>query len=272
MTCKTEMQPGISSYTYTWAIGVPGSEPEKPMSIFQLLEKAVELGIAVVQVADNLPLDRFTEAELLEIRNFANERNIQIEVGARGMTAENLKKYIQIASFLRSPILRFVIDGPGFEPSLNEIHRIIAAAIPELEAREITLAIENHDRLLAREFVEIVEKSGSNRVGICLDTVNSMGAGEGLETVISQLAPLTINLHVKEFSIRRVSHKMGFIIEGVPLGEGMLPVSELVKKVSPRCQSAILEQWTPPEKTLEETIRKENEWAIKSINYLKQTI
>lgn len=266
------MIPGISTYTYTWAIGVPGCEPEKPMSIFQLLEKAIELDVSVVQVADNLPLDRFSETELLKIRNYAEDLNIQIEVGARGMTAENLGKYIQIASFLRSPILRFVIDGPGFEPSLNEIHRIIAGAVPELEASEITLAIENHDRLLAREFVEIVEKSGSNRVGICLDTVNSMGAGEGLETVISQLAPLTVNLHVKEFSIHRVSHKMGFIIEGVPLGEGMLPVGELVKKVPHHCQTAILEQWTPPEKTIEETIRKENEWAIKSINYLKQTI
>lgn len=266
------MIPGISTYTYTWAIGVPGSEPEKPMSIFQLLEKAIELGVSVVQVADNLPLDRFSETELLKIRSFANVRNIQIEVGARGMTAENLEKYIQIASFLRSPILRFVIDGPGFEPSMDEIHRIIAGAVTELESREITLAIENHDRLLAREFVEIVEKSGSKRVGICLDTVNSMGAGEGLETVISRLAPLTVNLHVKEFSIRRVSHKMGFIIEGVPLGEGMLPVSELVKQVSPRCQSVILEQWTPPEETIEKTIQKENEWATKSINYLKSKL
>jgi len=266
------MIPGISTYTYTWAIGVPGSEPEKPMSIFQLLEKAIELGVSVVQVADNLPLDRFSETELLKIRNYAEDLNIQIEVGARGMTTENLEKYIQIASFFRSPILRFVIDGPGFEPSPDEIHRIIAGAIPELESQQITLAIENHDRLLAREFVEIVEKSGSKRVGICLDTVNSMGAGEGLETVISRLAPLTVNLHVKEFSIRRVSHKMGFIIEGVPLGEGMLPLNELVKLVSPRCQSAILEQWTPPEESIEKTIQKENEWATKSINYLKSKL
>lgn len=266
------MIPGISTYTYTWAIGVPGSEPENPMTIFQLLEKAAELGVSVVQVADNLPLDRFSETKLLGIRNYAEDLNIQIEVGARGMTAENLEMHIQIASFFRSPILRFVIDRPGFEPSLEEIHSIISGVVPELESQQITLAIENHDRLLASEFVEIVEKSGSKRVGICLDTVNSMGAGEGLETVISRLAPLTVNLHVKEFSIRRVSHKMGFVIEGVPLGEGMLPVSELVKQVSPRCQSAILEQWTPPEESIEKTIQKENEWATKSINYLKSKL
>lgn len=266
------MTPGISTYTYTWAIGVPGQEPKNPMSIFQLIEKAAELGVSVVQVADNLPLDQFSEPELLKVKNYAEDMKIQIEVGARGMTAENLEKYIQIASFFRSPILRFVIDGPGFEPSMDEIHRIISGVVPELESREIALAIENHDRLLARQFVEIVEKSGSKWVGICLDTVNSMGAGEGLETVIGQLAPITVNLHVKEFSIHRVSHKMGFIIEGVPLGKGMLPVTELITKVSQRCQSAILEQWTPPEDTIEKTIQKENEWAIESINFLKNKL
>jgi len=180
--------------------------------------------------------------------------------------------YLQIAPIMDSPSLRFVIDGPGFEPSLEEIHSIIQMIVPELEDSNICLAIENHDRLLAREFVEIVRKSGSKKVGICLDTVNSMGAGEGLETVIGLLAPYTKNLHVKEFSIRRVSHKMGFVIEGVPLGKGMLPVADLISKVSSHCQSAILEQWTPPEPTIQETINKENEWAKESILYLKSVL
>ena len=62
------MLPGISSYTYTWAIGVPGKEPKNPMTIFQLIEKAAEFGINVVQVADNLPLDHFSETELLKMQ------------------------------------------------------------------------------------------------------------------------------------------------------------------------------------------------------------
>ncbi|HAQ21691.1 MAG TPA: hypothetical protein DCR40_21040 [Prolixibacteraceae bacterium] len=266
------MKPGISSYTFTWAIGVPGSEPEKPMSVFELIEKAKAFGVSVVQIADNLPLEKFSVHELEEIKQFAENLGISIEVGARWMSFDRLRMYLNIAHLMHSPILRFVIDGPGFEPSLEEIHSIIRMVIPELEEWNICLVIENHDRLLAREFVEIVQKSSSKNVGICLDTVNSMGAGEGLETVIGLLAPHTINLHVKEFSIRRVSHKMGFVIEGVPLGKGMLPVADLISKVPPRCQSAILEQWTPPESTIQETILKEREWAEKSIIYLKSAL
>ncbi len=266
------MKAGISSYTYTWAIGVPGSEPEKTMTIFDLIEAAVKLEVKVVQIADNLPLENFSALELLDIKQFAEKRGIQIEVGARWMTTERLREYLEIARIMESPILRFVIDGPGFEPGLDEIHTVIQEIVPELEALNIILVIENHDRLPAREFVEIVEKSGSKNVAICLDTVNSMGAGEGLETVIGLLAPLTRNLHVKEFSIHRVFHKMGFVIEGCPLGKGMLPVAELVSKVSANCQSAILEQWTPPEENIEKTIQKEKEWAEESIKYLKSII
>jgi len=266
------MKAGISSYAFTWAIGVPGKEPEKPMTIFELITLAVELDVKVVQVVDNLPLEKFSVEELNEIKKFADQSGVKIEVGARGMTAERLQQYIQIARLMGSPILRFVIDQKGFQPSMNEIHSIIKEAIPALQANSIILAIENHDRLLTTDFVEMVEKSLGNQVGICLDTVNSMGAGEGLETVINRLAPLTVNLHVKEFSVERVFHQMGFIIEGKPLGKGMLPLAELITKVSSRCQSAILEQWTPPEQTIEETIRKEKDWALESISYLKSTL
>lgn len=266
------MKPGISSYTYTWAIGVPGKEPKIPMTANQLIAKAVELGVKVVQIADNLPLHRFSRAELLQIHNLSKEFKIQIEVGARKMTPENLERYIDLAEFFHSPILRFVIDGKDFQPNLDEINTTIASAIPLLEKNNIVLAIENHDRFKASEFVEMVERANSEKVGICLDSVNSMGAGESLETIIEKLAPFTVNLHVKEFSVKRVFHQMGFVVEGCPLGEGMLPVRELIQKVSKKCHSAILEQWTPPEETLKETIEKEAIWAQSSINHLKNIL
>jgi sugar phosphate isomerase/epimerase len=266
------MEAGISSYAFTWAIGVAGKEPLAPMTIYELIDMAVEMDVKVVQVADNLPLEKFSTEKLIAIRQYADQAGIKIEVGARGMTAERLHKYIEIASLMNSPILRFVIDQGGFKPSMEEIHSIISKAMPLLEEQNILLAIENHDRLLTTDFVEMVEKAPGKHIGICLDTVNSMGAGEGLETVISRLAPLTVNLHVKEFSVERVFHQMGFVIEGKPLGQGMLPLEYLIKQVSPLCQSAILEQWTPPEQSIQETIKKEKAWAEESINYLKSQL
>ena len=44
------MQLGISSYTLTWAIGVPGFPPERPLDAVGLLRKAVALGVGLVQI------------------------------------------------------------------------------------------------------------------------------------------------------------------------------------------------------------------------------
>ena len=92
-----------------------------------------------------------------------------------------------------------VIDSKGFVPDLKPIISIIRDLLPELKSRNIRLAIENHDRFKAREFEKIIQAVGSDLVGICLDSVNSMGAGEGFETVSEILLPYTINLHVKDF-------------------------------------------------------------------------
>jgi L-ribulose-5-phosphate 3-epimerase UlaE len=101
-----------------------------------------------------------------------------------------------------------------------------------------------------------------------------MGAGEGVETVVDILAPYTVNLHVKDFHVQRVYHMMGFVVEGRPAGKGMLNTEWLLERLAPykKCQSAILELWTPPEENIQATIEKENRWAEESIRYLKHII
>lgn len=268
------MKLGISSYTYTWAAGVPGSIPDEPMLVCGLMEKAEEKGIKLVQIADNLPLERLSGEELELLRDYSEAKGINVEMGGRGLTPEHTMNCLEISETIGSPILRMVIDNKDFEPGVSEIITIIRDLVPELKSRKIRLAIENHDRLKAKEFERIIQSVGSEFVGICLDSVNSMGAGEGFEMVCDILIPYTINLHLKDFTIFRVDHKMGFIIEGRPAGKGMLNIPELVSRISQTglCRSAILELWTPPEPDLNTTILKEEKWADESISYLRKLI
>ena len=267
------MQAGISSYTFTWAIGVPGFIPSWPMSEIDLVNQAEMLGVKVLQIADNLPLHLFDEERLNVLLRHADDKGILIEVGARGLSPDNLETYILLAEKCRSEILRFVIDTELYTPDLPEIVAIILNVLPELKKRSIVLAIENHDRLKAMEFEQIIEQCHSEHVGICLDSVNSLGAGEDVMRISEILAPHTVNFHVKEFMVQRIGHKMGFTVEGVPLGAGMLPLESILNMLDPgKCHSAILEQWTPPSTKLEETIKKEGQWAIESINELKRIL
>jgi sugar phosphate isomerase/epimerase len=270
--CKMKL--GISSYTYTWAIGIPGSIPEDPLSICGLLEKAYSSGIKLVQIADNLPVEKLAEDELELLSDYSVEKGISLEMGGRGLTPEHTMRCLVAAQVIRSPILRMVIDSTGYEPAIPVIKGIIRDLLPEFSSRRIKLAIENHDRLKAREFAGIIDSIGSEWVGICLDSVNSMGAGEGFETVSDILIPYTINLHIKDFTIFRISHKMGLVIEGKPAGQGLLNIPDLLYRTSQNglCQSAILELWTPPEPEIELTVLKEEKWAQESINYLKNLI
>lgn len=263
---------GIGSYTFAWSIGVPGYENRTPLSAFDLIEKASELKAEVVQFADNLALENYTRDELARLLSFAEKRAIAIEVGAKGLTPERLNMYAYIAEFLHADVLRFIIDDNNYEPLPDTVIEVIRPCIPILEKAKVRLALENHDRLKCAEFVSIVEACNSPFVGICLDTVNSLGIPEGTAEVIDTLSPFTLNLHVKDFSIGRLDHKMGFRVEGMPAGEGKLDISGLFSKLSAmgKCRSAILELWTPFGPTLEDTIARENEWAYKSMQYLRQ--
>jgi 3-oxoisoapionate decarboxylase len=83
-----------------------------------------------------------------------------------------------------------------------------------------------------------------------------------------------VNLHVKDFSIQRASHMMGFSIEGQPAGRGRLNVLWLLEALhgKGRNPNAILELWTPPDADLAATIAREASWARESVHYLRRWI
>lgn len=244
--------------------------PEKPMDVFEFLDFANDLNFRLVQIGDNMPLESLAASDLFGLKKKADKLGISIEVGTRGMTEDHVLKYIEIADFLDSPILRMVIDGQGYIPEMSDIHPLIHKLTPEFEQRRIQLAIENHDRLKASQFLEIIEKAASPWVGICLDPVNSIGADEGFETVFKTLAPHTINFHLKDYIIRRKPHMMGFDISGAPAGQGRLDIEHifLELKKHKRCRSVILELWPVPEESIDLTIKKEQEWVRQSAHFL----
>jgi len=265
---------GLSSFAFGWSVGVPGSMPLKPMNEMDLLKATLHFGMKCLQIGDNLPLHLLSSERLAQLKAATTQDNIRLEVGARKLTREHLDQYIQIASDLNSGLLRFVIDGNQYEPPLKSVAVIIKEALPKLTQHKITLGIENHDRFKATELADLMESIGSAQVGICLDCVNSLGAGEGLDWVISTLAPYTVNLHVKDFVIQRLPHQMGFTVSGTPLGRGMINLPGLLEKLSQynRCTSAVLEQWVGPEATIEETLKKERLWVEEGVAYLKRVM
>jgi len=262
---------GLGSYGMAWAIGVPGFPVRAPLDAFGLLARAAEWRLGLVQFADNLPLDRMASGELAALRERAERDGMALEVGMRGLQEDAVVRYLEIAGRLGSAILRAVIDAPGFEPTPDEVVAVLRRLVPSLTRAGVTLAIENHDRFASAVLAEMVRAATSPRVGVCLDTVNSFGALEGPAAVVETLGPLTVNLHLKDFTVRRADHKMGFAVEGAPAGRGRLDIPWLLRRLQAmgRDPNAILELWVAPEGDIERTVAKELQWAEQSLAYLR---
>ncbi|MEP7322503.1 MAG: TIM barrel protein [Saprospiraceae bacterium] len=262
---------GLSSFAFGWSIGVPTQTSNDKMSELNLIETAAKLNLSCLQFGDNMPLHQLSQDQLNRLKESALQHKLRIEVGARKLTEDHLNTYLQITRFFESPLLRFVIDGDDYKPSLDEVYILLKKMAPVFAEHQITLGIENHDRFKAIELANLMRKINNDFIGICLDTVNSMGAGEGIEYVVNLLAPYTVNLHIKDFIVQRYWHNMGFTINGVPAGTGQMQLPWIIDRLEPfkKCQSAVLEQWIPWEENQSALIEKEYSWAEQSIQYLK---
>jgi 3-oxoisoapionate decarboxylase len=260
------MRLGISSYTYTWACGVPGHAPAAPLTALQLGQRALELGVGVVQLCENIAV---TRADVRALRALG----LTVEMGTRGLLGPYLQEAAALATEAGADFVRVVIDRDGHEPSTQETLQLLRqhlALLPE----GMKIAIENHDRFTAQTLTHIIHTLGSDRVGITLDTVNSLGALETPEFVVGALAPYVLSLHVKDFTIRRIPSQMGFIIEGCPAGAGCLDLPWLLEMMHgfDRDPHAILELWTPFTDSLAATLALESQWAQQSVQHLRRLL
>ncbi|MDF2686850.1 MAG: xylose isomerase protein [Clostridia bacterium] len=215
------MNIGISSYTYSWGVGVNGyPQPLKPYDAFALLQKAVDLKVDALQIADNFPLHSLESVELDMLGEMAEKSNICLEVGTKGLNTENLFKYLNIAKKLKSRIVRTLPHDSSNKPSLSEAIALVKSVVPVFEKEGIILAIENHDYYNAEWLKKLVCAADSPAVGICLDAVNNLGQGEGFNEVFNILSDYTVNFHCKDYTIKRKKSMLGFDVEGCPVGKG----------------------------------------------------
>ena len=268
------MKLGIGTYAYMWSIGFEGAQPEKPMTALDLLAKAHEFGLHVVQYGPNLSLDTLPEHELAGLLKSAKDWDIELEVGTRGLEPPHLRRQLELTKRVSSKILRTIpeLDG-GRIPSAEEMTACVKEILPDLQAARVKLAMEN-GKIPAAVLDRVLRSLASPCVGITLDTVNSLAIPEGTKEVVTTLAPHTFCLHIKEFVVKRAWHMMGFVVEGRPAGQGQLDVPWLlgVLRRAGVEANAILELWPPEQRTLQETIAIEQAWAEESISYLRRLI
>ena len=120
-------------------------------------------------------------------------------------------------------------SAPSFRKFADEAFAslALAAEVLEEEGSPVRLAIENHKDFRAEEQAAMLKRIGSDRVGVCLDTGNSIALLEDPMEVVETLAPWTFTTHFKDMGVQE--YERGFLLSEVPLGEGFLDLPRIVR-------------------------------------------
>lgn len=268
------MKLGINSYTFAWAVGFPDAIPSQPLKPLQLLEKAWELGVGLVQFGPNMPLDMLPDYELRDVLKQADAWKIDLEVVTEGVDPRHLREQIKFAKRIGAILLKTTPEQPvGQVPMLPEIASCLRAVASDLASEEICLAVDN-SRIPAQELNELLGSVRSPWLGAAIDTANPLALLQGYQVSVRVLGQRTLSLHIKDVVVCPEAHGMGLSVRGCPVGKGQLSIAWLIESfASLRIEpSTILESWTPAQKTLEETIALEDSWAKQGVDYLRRFI
>jgi len=260
---------GIGSYTLPWSVGIGDRRPPVPIDQEALLDLAIERGLRSVQYCENLPLVGLPEVRLSQLMARAGAAGVQLDLGMRGLDATTVEAHARLAHELGSRTLRLVVDVPGDEPSPREAIERLHPLVDLCGEWNVSLAIENHDRFASSTLRQIVDTLGAN-CGITLDTANSLGSLEGPAETLAVLWPYTRTLHVKDVTIRREEHMLGFRVTGTAAGHGQvnLPATLDCLRRHDAGLPVILEHWPAWEGTIDATLQSERAMFEASLAYL----
>lgn len=235
------MRVGVDTYSYHRFFGEirdGESDPGTRWSTWDFLDRAVELrvdGVSLETCYLALDLPGFMAGLGERIKATGLEPVLAwghpggLEVGTDPAQVDDLFNALDHAVTLESRLMRIVL-GTYFhwqlEPEQESIERlvpILRRVVDEARDKGIDLAIETHCVLSVEGLVELVERVGSDNLGVVLDTANVVRVGSDLVEATARLAPLTRMLHVKDLDLSEASFgNPGGWWPCLPLGRGDL--------------------------------------------------
>jgi sugar phosphate isomerase/epimerase len=214
-----------------------GQKPEKPVSIFDLMDWAREKNLSGVDI----PLPDAHSAE--EINNALEERGLRLVAECPALLSQSAEENIlaiENAQRAGARVVRFYLSGvlEGKRASLPDgwaAHREALAArmreiLPIAEGLGLSLAFENHQDADTSDFLWLYDASGQSQAfGVCLDTGNPLAVGEDPIEAARVLAPLIRHVHLKDYRIHFAPE--GYRLVRCPAGEGVIDFPEILKIV-----------------------------------------
>ena len=251
------MSIGLGSYAFFWR--------KEQWGIADMLRATAERGVRLFQICDDERVAELGDAGLRELRALADDLDIALELGTRGVDPEHLGRYLDLARALDAPLVRSMVPrdvgAAGAEPLLRTM-------LPSYADAGVTLALETYEQLPTRDLVGLVETIGSPALGICLDPANCVAALESPHDVIGMCAPYVRDIHVKDAAFSRRDGWVGFTYSGARAGTGQIDLPAVLALAPDAAR--IVEHWLPWQGDAETTASLEEDWTTAALDYLKE--
>lgn len=276
------MKLGLSSYAYRWSIAVKGFIPTRSMKVLEFLQRAARHGVEGVQVCDHMGFQDLSDSELEAIRRTAEDNRLFIETGAGSVEPEYLSRLVEVSRKLGARLMRVIpgIDRQGgaagmaakIGEQLDRNAGAIRRVLPRAKDAGVRLALENHAQISSEELRRLVESINDDHVGVCLDTMNSIVLMEHPIYTTEMLAPWTVCVHLKDFTIQ--PSPRGHWIAGTPLGDGDVDFQRILHMIrqAGRDPNVNIELFVDRKESEEENLSWEEHCVEKSVRYARNVL
>lgn len=259
---------GLGSYTFFWQ---HSDRVDDTLSLRDAFIATREWDVELFQICDHAPLDAMSEREVRDEARAARDLGLTIELGTKGVSPDRLERYLRLAEVFDARLVRSMLSAPDSQPDLDEAERWLRSVIGAYESAGVTLALETYEQWSTADMVALIDRIGSDALGICLDPANPVARIEPPRTCVETAARVTKNVHVKDFAFDRQSGWVGFTYSGAPMGAGLHDYEHLLDTVRPRERgiNEIVEHWLPWQGDAATTVRVEREWTQRTLDYLR---
>ena len=224
-----------------------GGRHPNPLTPVQLMDAAVELGLAGVE----FPLASTDPNEIAALKDALDSRGLRVVTDSMVLVEADCEAFgdflrasarlgARVARALISTILcgdRRSIPG-GWEGRVRAVAQRLRELLPIAEDVGLCLALENHQDATTNDLVQLHEMSGSSRAfGVVLDTGNPLSVGEDPVESARKLAPLIRHVHLKDYTIHFCPE--GYRLVRCVAGEGCIDFPEILRIVRNNGQSVL---------------------------------
>ena len=226
----------------------------------QLLDYAAGLKLDTIQISSLGDYESLDPAYLAKVKQHADALHIAIDGGigcicpiskswrpTYGQPGEYILRGLQVSKTVGVNSMRCFMgsseDRTGERPIeefMEKTIQVFRSVRSQAMDTGVRIALENHaGDMQAREVRTIIEESGKDFVGSCLDTGNPMWVMEDPQVSLEVLGPYVVTTHVRDSVI--YEHPRGAAAQWVALGDGNIDFQKFITRYQQVCPKASMQ-------------------------------